>query len=133
IKEMIRVLKPNHTMAITVPRYLPELICWKLSKEYSSANQGHLRIYKKKEVIKLFETHGLKFLSSHFAHGLHSPYWWLKCFIGPSKQDNLLINLYHRFLVWDIMENPKLTRFLDYLLNPAIGKSLVTYFKKNDI
>ena len=34
IQELVRVLKPGGIMALSVPRYLPELICWKLSKEY---------------------------------------------------------------------------------------------------
>ena len=35
VRELVRVLKPGGVMALSVPRYLPELICWKLSKEYS--------------------------------------------------------------------------------------------------
>ena len=30
VQELIRVLKPGGIMALSVPRYLPELICWKL-------------------------------------------------------------------------------------------------------
>ena len=29
VKELVRVLKPGGVMAMSVPRYLPELICWK--------------------------------------------------------------------------------------------------------
>ena len=31
VKELIRVLKPGGILALSVPRYLPELICWKLN------------------------------------------------------------------------------------------------------
>ena len=34
IAELVRVLRPGGTMAVTVPRWLPELICWKLSDDY---------------------------------------------------------------------------------------------------
>jgi hypothetical protein len=30
-------------------------------------------------------------------------------------------------LVWDIVENPWITRIVDRLLNPIIGKSIVLY------
>ncbi|HAE55194.1 MAG TPA: SAM-dependent methyltransferase, partial [Acidimicrobiaceae bacterium] len=41
-----------------------------------------------------------------------------------------LVKAYHRFLVWDIVKRPPITRFLDRLLNPLIGKSIVLYATK---
>ena len=49
---------------------------------------------------------------------------------GPGRTDSKAVTLYHRLLTWDIMEKPKVTRVLDKLMNPVIGKSLVLYFKK---
>jgi hypothetical protein len=40
------------------------------------------------------------------------------------------VNLYKRFLEWDIMEKPRLTVILDRMLNPLIAKSIVLYLKK---
>ena len=37
---------------------------------------------------------------------------------------------YHRLLVWDMIEQPWLTRTAESLLNPLIGKSVVLYFRK---
>jgi hypothetical protein len=51
--------------------------------------------------------------------------------VGPQRNDHLLVNLYHRFLTWDIMHQPQPTRFFDRLLNPLLGKSLVLYFTKD--
>ena len=39
IKELIRVLKPGGVLALSVPRFLPELICWGLSKEYQEIDR----------------------------------------------------------------------------------------------
>jgi len=128
--EINRVLKPGRQLVVSVPRYFPERICWALSENYHTANNGHIRIYKKKELIDLVGKHGLKARGFHYAHSLHTPYWWLKCIVGPTREDSLPVNLYQRFLTWDIMKHPWITRFWDYLLNPILGKSLVLYFKK---
>jgi SAM-dependent methyltransferase len=131
IEEVIRVLKPQSHLAVSVPRYFPERICWALSDEYFNANQGHIRIYKKNHLIGMVEDAGVTHWKTEYAHSLHSPYWWLKCLVGPTREDSFAVNLYHRFLSWDIMKKPRLTRFMENLLNPLLGKSLVLYFKKN--
>lgn len=128
--EAVRVLKPDKDMVVSVPRYFPERICWTLSDEYSKADNGHLRIYKTKELIRLLENAGVKTWKVHSAHSLHTPYWWLKCLVGPAKEDSRLVNKYHELLVWDMMKRPRLTRWFDRLLNPLIGKSTVVYLKK---
>ena len=129
-EELIRVLKPGGNLIVSVPRYYPEKICWILSKEYYNTEGGHIRIYKKNQIAALFKNHGLIQWASHYAHSIHAPYWWLKCLLGLNRKDSLPVNLYHRFLTWDIMEKPWLTRFIDALLNPVLGKSLVIYFQK---
>ncbi len=130
--ELTRVLKPGKNLVVSVPRYFPERICWALSKEYHKANNGHIRIYKKRRLIALLEDAGVSTWAIHFAHSLHSPYWWLKCLVGPNRDDSLLVNLYHRFLVWDMMKQPWITQMLERLFNPVMGKSLVIYLRKEN-
>ncbi|MEW6076365.1 MAG: class I SAM-dependent methyltransferase [Thermodesulfobacteriota bacterium] len=130
MREIIRVVKPGRDLVVSVPRYFPERICWALSDEYFNVNQGHVRIYRQGQLIRRLESLGVKPYARHFAHSLHSPYWWLKCLVGPTRTDSLPVNLYHRFLTWDIMKRPKITRAASRLLNPVLGKSLVLYFKK---
>jgi hypothetical protein len=43
-----------------------------------------------------------------------------------------LVRTYHKLLVWDLMRRPCMTRTLDALLNPIMGKSVVLYFTKQD-
>ncbi len=128
--EIIRVVKPGGDLVVSVPRYYPERICWVLSDEYFNANQGHVRIYRQEQLVRRLENLGVRKYARHFAHSLHSPYWWLKCLVGPARTDSTPVNLYHRFLTWDIMKRPKITRISSRLLNPVLGKSLVLYFKK---
>jgi SAM-dependent methyltransferase len=130
MREIVRVLKPGQPLVVSVPRYFPERICWMLSGDYVDANQGHVRIYNKKALIGLLEEAGTRLFALHYAHSIHSPYWWLKCLFGPSRTDSTTVNLYHRLLAWDIMKKPMLTRFIDRLLNPLLGKSLVMYMRK---
>jgi SAM-dependent methyltransferase len=132
LKELVRVLKPGKHLVLSVPRYFPEKICWLLSEEYFNANQGHVRIYRKKELVGMAEDEGLTHWGTGFAHSLHAPYWWLKCLVGPNRTDSTPVNLYHRFLTWDMMQKPVLTRKLEYFLNPVLAKSLVLYFHKPD-
>ena len=130
IKELIRVLKPGGVLALSVPRFMPELICWKLSKEYSKTPGGHVRIFKHQQLKKLGINNGLEYQSFHWAHGLHSPYWWLQCLFWKTKETSYIVNLYHKLLVWDLMKKPLLTKIFEAILQPLIGKSLVMYFKK---
>ena len=130
MREIIRVLKPGHPLVVSVPRYLPERICWALSDEYFNANQGHVRIYHKNDLIQRLIQAGTRFMDHHYAHSIHAPYWWLKCLVGPTRSDSTAVNLYHRLLVWDMMAKPWITRLLDRLFNPLLGKSLVLYFVK---
>ena len=130
IQELVRVLKPGGIMALSVPRYLPELICWKLSKEYSKTPGGHVRIFKHSQLRDLAENNGLQYQSFHWAHGLHSPYWWLQCLFWNTRETSYVIKLYHKLLVWDLMKKPLFTRLLEMILQPLIGKSLVMYFRK---
>jgi len=132
VEELARVLKPGKNLVVSVPRKFPERICWALSDDYHKANDGHVRIYQKKELTDLLESAGVKKWAEHFAHGLHTPYWWLKCIVGPTRSDSKLVDLYHRFLVWDMMKKPWLTQILDRLLNPLMGKSLVLYLRKEE-
>ena len=122
--EIIRVLKPGHTLVVSVPRYLPERICWALSRDYTATDNGHIRIYRKKKLIRCLEGFGLKHWAVRYAHSLHTPYWWLKCLVGPNREDATLVNLYHRFLSWDIMDKPRLVGWVDRLVHPVLGKSL---------
>jgi SAM-dependent methyltransferase len=128
--EVSRVLRPGGLVAVTVPAWLPERICWLLSDDYHTVPGGHLRIFTRPELETKLRRAGLDVGGHHHAHALHSPYWWLKCAVGVHDDSHPLASAYHKLLVWDIMRKPAVTRFADRALNPLIGKSLVVYATK---
>jgi SAM-dependent methyltransferase len=131
INEIARVLRPGGMAAVTVPAWLPERICWRLSDDYHNVEGGHIRIFTRRELRTKLTRSGLSVTGHHHAHGLHSPYWWLKCAVGVGNDDHPLASAYHKVLVWDIMRKPALTRYADRALNLVIGKSLVVYADKH--
>ena len=131
MNEITRVLRPGGMAAVTVPAWLPERICWRLSDDYHNVEGGHVRIFTRRELVTKLTRSGLSVTGQHRAHALHSPYWWLKCAVGVRNDDHPLASASHKVLVWDIMRKPALTRIADQALNPLIGKSLVIYADKH--
>ena len=131
IDEMRRVLTPNGQLCVTVPHQWPEKLCWRLAPPpdgYPFQPGGHIRIFDDTDLRFTVEMAGFNYRGKHHAHGLHSPYWWLKCLFWERQDDHPLIKAYHRLLVWDIMKRPLLTRILEAVTAPFMGKSVALYF-----
>jgi SAM-dependent methyltransferase len=128
--ELFRVVRPGGTVAVTVPRWLPERVCWALSDAYHEVEGGHVRIYTRRRLLARLTAAGFRCDGHDHVHGLHAPYWWLKCAVGVDREEHPLVEAYHRLLVWDIMRRPRTTRLAERLLDPLIGKSLVVYLHK---
>jgi SAM-dependent methyltransferase len=131
-KELTRVLRPGGTIAVTIPSYWPERICWALNDEYHApfVRGGHVRIYSRGVIKAVLRGAGLKPVAAHHAHALHSPYWWLKCAVGPTNHDHPAVKAYLRLLTWDIVKGPAITRAAEKVLSPVLGKSLIVYAEK---
>lgn len=134
-RELARVLRPGGTIAVTVPSFFPEKVNWALDSDYHAPASvgGHVRIYRKPAIEERLRTAGLNVTGSHRAHGLHAPYWWLKCAVGVNNKDNYFVKKYHELLVWDLMKRPATTQIPEKLLAPIIGKSIVIYGRKPEL
>lgn len=130
IAELVRVLRPGGTIAVTVPRWWPELVTWAISDDYHNKPGGHIRIYRSSVLVQRVTDAGLTRYGSHHAHSLHTPYWWLRAAVGVDRDDHPLVRAYHKLLVWDITAHTPLTRVPEAVLNPIMGKSVVNYFRK---
>jgi len=130
LAELARVLRPGGTIAVSVPRFGPELANWALSDEYHSIPGGHIRIYRGSVLEGRVRDAGLTVTGRGYAHGIHSPYWWLRCAVGVKNDTHPLVRAYHQVLVWDIERRPvvsEVTRLADAATTPFIGKSMVVY------
>ena len=56
--ELARVLRPGGMLAVSVPRYGPELVNWALSERYHSVAGGHVRIYRRRQLLDAAEGGG---------------------------------------------------------------------------
>ena len=128
--ELARVTKPGGTITVTVPRAGQEVVCWLLSNEYHNTPGGHVRIYRQSQIVERLKGAGLQVRGYGYAHALHTPYWWLRCAVGPKNLENPLVKAYKSFLEWDIMKGPRAVRLTETALNPVLGKSLVVYLRK---
>ena len=130
IDELIRVLKVGGKLAVTVPRWMPERLCWLLSDDYHSNEGGHIRIYRANQLRAEIGRRGMSFTHTHHSHALHAPFWWLKCLVGVDNSQHPAVVAYHKMLVWDMLQRPRVTRLAESTLNPLIGKSVALYFEK---
>jgi SAM-dependent methyltransferase len=132
VGELVRVLKDDGVIAVSVPTRLTESIYWRISKQYSRNPGGHVRKYKAKEIIHLLRDHNLEIYSIRHKHSLHSIYWLLRCMFGVNNEKALIPRMYHSFLVWDLKTRTVPVRLLDDFCNHLFPKSIVLYAKKGE-
>jgi SAM-dependent methyltransferase len=133
MSELVRVLRPGGRIAVTVPSELPERICWALDREYHDVPGGHVRIFKRRDLEARLQSAGLTLTGRDHQHGLHSPYWWIRCAGGVNNPDRFLARQYHELLVKQITDNPAWLAAIDRVLNPVIGKSLIVYGERTAV
>jgi ubiquinone/menaquinone biosynthesis C-methylase UbiE len=130
VSELLRVLKPGGILAVSVPSQFAESVCWKISDDYHNTPGGHIRIYKKEQIMDLLRGFNLDIYAVRYKHALHSIYWWSKGLFGLKNEKALIPSTYYKFLVWDIYTGHKYTKWLENGLNHIIPKSTAVYCRK---
>jgi len=101
--------RPGGIAAVTVPSWLPERICWRLSDDYHNVpRRSRADLLPGPSWRPSFARSGLQPGGHHHAHALPLTVLWLK--MRPSGSAMTIIPLaraYHRVLVWDIMKKPR--------------------------
>ncbi len=131
IEELRRVTKAKAVVALTVPSFFPEVVNWSISKEYHSAKGGHIRIYTKSELAAFVKGVGFSILGFKRAHAIHSPYWWIKSWVGVDNRSHPLASWYESLLVKDMFSPNVLLRSIEERTNWILGKSLVVYLQND--
>ena len=75
-------------VAVTVPRWLPERICWALSDDYHTARAATSGSTRRASSPTGLSRRRAWSDRRHYAHGLHAPYWWLKCAVGVHNDEH---------------------------------------------
>ena len=132
VKELVRVLKDGGELAVSVPARMMETIYWKLSEAYHTNPGGHIRIYRKDQLINLLCRNDLTVYAVRYKHALHSIYWLLRCLFGVRRENAIIPSLYHKFLTWEIDNKSKFFYRVEKLLDHLFPKSIVIYLKKED-
>ncbi|MBE0480220.1 MAG: class I SAM-dependent methyltransferase [Dehalococcoidia bacterium] len=130
VKELYRVLKNDGKLAVSVPCYFPENLYWRISEDYHTNPGGHIRIYRRNELIKLLTRNNLCIYAVRHKHAFHSIYWLLRCLCDVRNENAWIPKAYHKFLAWDISTKHWFFRGLENLLDHLFPKSVVIYLDK---
>ncbi len=133
--ELARVLKPGGTLAVTVPAWLPEVVCWKLSDEYHApkVEGGHVRIYTEAELRA--EAGRRRPRARRLPPGARPPHPVLVAALrrrAPAATSRTTRSPGPTTASWcgTWSTQPLVTRVAERLLQPVLGKSLVLYARK---
>ena len=131
IQEMVRVLRPGGTVAVSVPDQLSESMFWRVSWQYRNTPGGHVRIYSRREIVSRLKDAGLRLYAVRFRHAFETLYWLAR--IGP--RDNCwkpppAVESFRKFLDSKRARNSDFFHRLEEGANYLLPKSIVFYGQK---
>lgn len=130
LAEMVRVLRPGGVLAVSVPDELSERLLWRLSEKYRNAPGGHVRIYGRREILRLLRDGGLQPYSVRFRHSLEAVYWIFGALVSRKWDSHPALTRLRKFLSSDDPEQSSLLDRWDELGNRIFPKSIVLYARK---
>jgi len=129
--ELVRVLRPGGTLAVSVPAETSERILWRLSAQYRNAVGGHVRIYSHQGLTRLVEEAGLRPYAVRYRHSVETVYWLVRILDSKSiDEEGPLTSRVRRYLGAITPRFSNLLDRLDAAGNYLLPKSIVLYARK---
>ena len=130
-RELARVLKPGGILAISVPDEFSEKIFWKLSKNYRTHAGGHVRIFRRPQVVALMRDAGLTPYAVRYRHSLETAYWLTHiAFWSDWGKQGPITRVFRNILDSQRGRDSAIVTALDDIGNRILPKSIVVYSRK---
>ncbi len=130
-RELARVLKPGGILAISVPDEFSEKIFWKFSTNYRTHAGGHVRIFRRPEIVNLMRIAGLQPYAVRYRHSLETVYWLSHiAFWSDWGKQGPITRAFRNVLDSQRARASKIMTLLDDVGNRALPKSIVVYSRK---
>jgi ubiquinone/menaquinone biosynthesis C-methylase UbiE len=130
LAELVRVLRPGGALAVSVPDELSERLLWRLSRKYRTAPGGHVRIYRRRELVRLLRDGGVRPYAVRFRHSLEACYWLFGSVVSPEREGHPWVAQLRELLSSDEPRRSALLDRCDGLANYLLPKSIVLYARK---
>lgn len=131
MRELARVLKPGGVLAVSVPDERSERLFWRLSEKYKTAAGGHVRIYRRRDIVNLAREAGVAPYAVRYRHGLETAYWLVHVLLHEDwGRQGPLARAVRRFLDSPRTRASALLNALDDTINRLLPKSIVVYARK---
>jgi SAM-dependent methyltransferase len=129
--ELARVLKPGGILAVSVPDEYSEKLFWKLSKNYRTHVGGHVRIYRRGDVVRLLHRAGLEPYAVRYRHSLETLYWLSHvAFWSDWGKQGPITRAFRNLLDSQRARESSIVTAIDDVGNRILPKSIVVYSRK---
>jgi ubiquinone/menaquinone biosynthesis C-methylase UbiE len=133
LNELVRLLRPGGTLAISVPDFLSETISWWLLSVQRIRMEDHLRVYRRRRLVALLREAGLTVYARRYRHSLEALRWFL-VWMNVKARDGTLFKTISEacssFVDERTVEFSRVVGSIDDVANYVIPKSFVVYARK---
>jgi SAM-dependent methyltransferase len=129
--ELVRVLRPGGILAVSVPDEYSERVFWRLSRNYRTQAGGHVRVYRRPEIVRVMRDAGLRPYAVRYRHSLETAYWLSHvAFWSEWGKPGPITGAFRRALDSTRARQSALVTAIDDIGNRILPKSIVVYSRK---